>query len=900
MKFGALKIKLPNSQTREFEIDQSSISVGRAPGNNLIIEDTSVSRRHARLTIESGRLMIEDLGSANGTFVDSQRLSPNTPGLIVEGHVLRLGDVELQYIPPPPMEIQPPPVVTATPIGSPINISLVGPAQPVMPGSTTTAILTVQNRSAVVDELTVQVLGVPIEWVRLSKERVSLLPNAQEQVTITYQLPRRPEATATEHSFTVNVTSREHHASETAQGALKVLPYQSFTLSLQPQRSRRDFQLMVSNQGNASTAYRFSGSDDEQSLVYQFGQDAVSLQPGQSGAIPLRVAPKVEPKVGTRETRAFNITAAPLDPLGAEARAAGQLIIRPPIPVWLIPLMLALALLACVLGAVVYGKVCGSIGTNLPLCPSNAKPTINVFEATPNVIEKGGTIALKWDVSNADQVELTQPAQETLQKNGVKTYNVDLTTIFTLRATNAFGSIDRSITVNLKNSPPVIQSFKADPAVVTAGRSAQIALSWIVAGAEAVSIEGVQGVSGSTGSVQIDPPSGDKTFKLIATNAVGTVQQEITVHVSSAGCVLQSAAEMHEGPSDKYGVIDALVAGTSVVPVGRNATGVWLRVQANREGWVLANEIGCSGLNILDIAIVNPADIPPEPTDTPTPMPSPTSTPVPTAVPEPTDTPPPTLPPAALKVERFCNTGEQANHPTAEVEVPAAYKIVGGGAIINWTGAGSLLTASYPESLQKWVAAGKDHGVASPSSITVCALALFDPDDVWDVRIFDATSDSASHPFAQVSVPADYTMVGGGARVNWTGDGNLLTESFPNSLGSWEARSKDHLYPSPATITVSAIGIKAKNGNRYPRFPETKLFCRDSSTDQHISIGITVDAGYVLLSGGAIDHWSGAGNMLTASYPDSESSWAAAGKDHIQASPAYLTVCAIGFKPFNP
>ncbi len=667
MKFGTLHIKLPDGKMRDYPLDQPSVSVGRAQGNDLIIEDTSVSRRHARLSVESGKLMIEDLASANGTFIGSQRLATNTSSLVPEDQVVRLGDVEVRYTSPPvveaPQTFARAKIETVAPAassdGPPVSISLVGPTQPVAPGTVTTANLTIQNRGTVVDELIIKVSGVPIEWVRISKERVPLLPNAQETVTITFAPPRRPEATATDHAFIVSVISREYRTGANANGTLKVLPFQGFSFSLNPQRSKRDFQLMVQNQGNAPTAYRFHGSDDEQALTYQFGQDGVTLQPGQSGAIALRVAPKIKPKIGTRETRSFNIIASPLDATAAEAKTTGQLIIRPPIPVWLIPLVLLLTLCVCVSSAWAYTQVCGTLGSNLPLCPTNAKPVINVFNVTPAEIEKGGTVALTWDVSNADDVKLTAPVQETLPKSGVKTVNVEQSTNFTLVATNKVGgSVEKSVTVNLKNSPPVIQSFTSDPQVVVAGQPGKVTLSWTVAGATTVSIEGVPGASGATGSAQIDPPTANKPYKLVATNEAGTVEQAITISVSSAGCIMVSSADMREGPSEKYRAIDTLAAGTNVSPVSRNGTGEWLRVQANKEGWIPAGSVNCANVKVLNIPTVSPADVPPQPTDTPTitptPTATPTSTPTPTATPTITPTPHPgTLVPFPIRTLIF-------------------------------------------------------------------------------------------------------------------------------------------------------------------------------------------------------------------------------------------------------
>jgi ABC-type multidrug transport system ATPase subunit/pSer/pThr/pTyr-binding forkhead associated (FHA) protein len=47
------------------------VLVGRAPGNDIVLRAPGVSARHARIVVEPGRLVLEDLGSRNGTFVGS-------------------------------------------------------------------------------------------------------------------------------------------------------------------------------------------------------------------------------------------------------------------------------------------------------------------------------------------------------------------------------------------------------------------------------------------------------------------------------------------------------------------------------------------------------------------------------------------------------------------------------------------------------------------------------------------------------------------------------------------------------------------------------------------------------------------------------------------------------------
>jgi hypothetical protein len=52
----------------------SIITVGRNPGNDIIISDPGVSRNHARISLENGEYTIEDVGSANGTYVNGYKI----------------------------------------------------------------------------------------------------------------------------------------------------------------------------------------------------------------------------------------------------------------------------------------------------------------------------------------------------------------------------------------------------------------------------------------------------------------------------------------------------------------------------------------------------------------------------------------------------------------------------------------------------------------------------------------------------------------------------------------------------------------------------------------------------------------------------------------------------------
>ncbi len=61
-------------EQRRYTVSAGEVTVGRAEGNEILLQADSVSRRHARFTVEDGRLVLEDLGSGNGTYIAGQRV----------------------------------------------------------------------------------------------------------------------------------------------------------------------------------------------------------------------------------------------------------------------------------------------------------------------------------------------------------------------------------------------------------------------------------------------------------------------------------------------------------------------------------------------------------------------------------------------------------------------------------------------------------------------------------------------------------------------------------------------------------------------------------------------------------------------------------------------------------
>ena len=83
-----VKLRLVPPLGKPIEIDKDSALIGRELTCDVVLNDGSVSRRHAKIERIEGAFKITDQGSANGTFLDSQRI---TGSFLKNGQELRLG-----------------------------------------------------------------------------------------------------------------------------------------------------------------------------------------------------------------------------------------------------------------------------------------------------------------------------------------------------------------------------------------------------------------------------------------------------------------------------------------------------------------------------------------------------------------------------------------------------------------------------------------------------------------------------------------------------------------------------------------------------------------------------------------------------------------------------------------
>ncbi|MBC7342150.1 MAG: FHA domain-containing protein [Clostridia bacterium] len=79
---------------QQFELTQPTIRVGRAPDNDIVINDPLVSRTHLSIVQGSRGFLLRDYNSKNGTWVNGHRVMESQ--WLGEGDVIKLGSTVLQ------------------------------------------------------------------------------------------------------------------------------------------------------------------------------------------------------------------------------------------------------------------------------------------------------------------------------------------------------------------------------------------------------------------------------------------------------------------------------------------------------------------------------------------------------------------------------------------------------------------------------------------------------------------------------------------------------------------------------------------------------------------------------------------------------------------------------------
>jgi len=87
-------LKFEAAVLKEIPLAKGSLSIGRSPGNDVVIDNLAVSGHHAKLSLDQDHYVIEDMSSLNGTFVNNQRIRRSQ---LKDGDEILIGKHTLVY-----------------------------------------------------------------------------------------------------------------------------------------------------------------------------------------------------------------------------------------------------------------------------------------------------------------------------------------------------------------------------------------------------------------------------------------------------------------------------------------------------------------------------------------------------------------------------------------------------------------------------------------------------------------------------------------------------------------------------------------------------------------------------------------------------------------------------------
>ncbi len=78
---------------RTYELKVEKTTVGRVSDNAFEIPEASISSHHAEIILKGGEVLVRDLGSTNGSFINGEKIAE---AVLKPGQILRLGVIEMR------------------------------------------------------------------------------------------------------------------------------------------------------------------------------------------------------------------------------------------------------------------------------------------------------------------------------------------------------------------------------------------------------------------------------------------------------------------------------------------------------------------------------------------------------------------------------------------------------------------------------------------------------------------------------------------------------------------------------------------------------------------------------------------------------------------------------------
>ncbi len=681
MFYGRVDVYWPDGPVESYRLNKPTIAIGRSTGNDIVLDTTAISRYHITLSFQNQQAVLEDLESVNGTYVDSIRLAAHEPYVLRGGEEIQIGDIRVIFHPPVLDSAASADTTRRVVLSQPTyRVELEGPDMAVAPGAHVQATLKIENLGGQADRYFVEIDSLPKGWARVDRVELEIESGESAQAVISLKPLRRSESQPGDHPFVVRVRSKSKPAETIdAPATLQVLPFSGFGMALGNSHvNDAGFKLYLHNQGNAPLPLMIQGTDPAQVLRFHLSAGQIQLGPGERQTLAGTIRLRRQRLFGQPREREFALVAQALDPSGFVAAVPGTYLESGLLPGWVPVLVVPVLVVAALL---VFSLAMLLLGANDD--ESGVQPAITALTVENPAITLGEIVAVRWDVSGAESLELIAESggEQTRypMEAGMTSFTLafDQTGIYTLTLEARNKQRADTAAVQVEVRPAVMLGLEVlDGTELVRNVRQDVRVSWSVKGArefdgafdiwmESADQGGILIAAPLPESGQQDVqvvPQGEQSEWLVTLYAQG--RDDVTAKVPQKlpivypSCELDAARTIvRSGPGDVYPALvppleSSPQGNLSLSPIARDPSGDWLQVTIGvddrRPGWVLRDDFVCANFDPEQLVITG--DFPPPPVETsppggetqPTVSPAaPSSTPVP-AFPTPTIVPSPT------------------------------------------------------------------------------------------------------------------------------------------------------------------------------------------------------------------------------------------------------------------
>jgi hypothetical protein len=686
MAYGRLDVFWPDGKIENISLNADNVSIGRSPGNTIAFETDSLSRYHANIYRDPAGILIRDMESANGTFVDGVRLQANQPVPLSGGEEIQIGVLRMTF-----HRLDDAPTMHTSPVEDTQRIQretrsfrmeVLPPPIAVAPCAYTSAEITVYNSGDKPEQYQIAITGLPNNWVRISRPTLEVAPQESAVVVVNIKPLRRSDSAPGIYSVVAAVRPQSKAADVLeAPFNVTILPFSGFGIALgTPRVGMRDrFKLHVHNQGSAPLPIQVTGRSKAQDLQFILNPSQLTLNPGQRFQVIGEIRNSKRRYFGNAAEYPFDLVVQSMDSARFTVATTGHVLERPPLPVW-------------------GGVAAGAVGLLMlaiiligGLALFNRTPDPEIVSATANngstQIAAGQPLLLSWQAENADFVTVSINNQVVLQNQPTSAERVAVNTqglvgplnvsVVAEREDGQTSDVERWTLTMTEAVAATRLSMSPQPLIRYVVQTATI--SYNIPGATNVSISGLEDalqeplemLSGSTGEISVLLlPLEDFTITLTADSAAETgIRETLPVQIIDPVClpIGSQSVNLYTQTSTQSTVATSLDPGERITVVGH--AGEWLsfsRDDLANNVWGQRSSFLCEpSFNIDDLREVIPSDAPlTTSTRTPTIQPPITVVTRTATAPSSVATQFPTLPPLS-----------QQSVPTSQQSVPTSQQV---------------------------------------------------------------------------------------------------------------------------------------------------------------------------------------------------------------------------------